>query len=280
MARGGGAQLLVVADQEQLLRGRIDRGEHVRLEHLGSLLHHKHTAAELAHERLVLRRAGGGQTNDGRPLEHRECVELIELAHGCRDPAVLGQSDLELAQRRLLRILAQPIVQPPAFVPVEPARVPDLLPVARVLRLGTVAEVRELKRRERGYTEHRLHVLLRIVSGAREGAGRSAETHRLVVLPRDRVLEAEPLQEGRIRHLAQLVAQGAAQLGRGAQHAHGQWRARPRLLYQDEGTIETVAASSHRVAQVAPRRALNGGPMLLAMVEQLGQVVLLEPFRL
>ena len=90
MARGGGAQLLVIADQEQLLRGRIDRGEHVRLEHLGGLLHHKHTAAELAHEGLVLRRAGGGQTDDGRPLEHRECVELIELAHGCRDPAVLG----------------------------------------------------------------------------------------------------------------------------------------------------------------------------------------------
>ena len=118
------------------------------------------------------------------------------------------------------------------------------------------------------------------MSGARDGAGRSAETHRLMVLPRDRVLEAEPLQEGRIRHLAQLVAQGAAQLGGVAQHAHGQWCACPRLLHQDERAVETVAATSHCIAQVAPRRALDSGPMLLAMVEQLGQVVLLESLRL
>ena len=46
VTRRRGAQLLVVPDQEQLLRGGIDGGEHVRLKHLRRLLHDQHAAAE------------------------------------------------------------------------------------------------------------------------------------------------------------------------------------------------------------------------------------------
>ena len=97
VARGARPELLVVADEEELLRRCINRREHVRLEHLSGLLHDKHLAPELPHERLVLGRAGGGEAHDGRLAQLLERLLLVEVDHRRREPPVVGDGHIELA---------------------------------------------------------------------------------------------------------------------------------------------------------------------------------------
>jgi len=82
VAGGRGAQLLVVSDQQQLRGGLGERGQHVRLEHLGRLLEDDDAAAELAHDALELGRASRRHPNHSRSLRYTGGVlTLVKVSH-------------------------------------------------------------------------------------------------------------------------------------------------------------------------------------------------------